>query len=256
MEAHIDFSTDEVGHYEPTILIPKLNQIFDRLHRLKDSYINGIKLKEGIKIVICGSPNAGKSTLYNKLLKSDRAIVTDIAGTTRDVLTERLVLENRDFILMDTAGLRHTKNKIEKLGIERSMQALENADIICAVIDGTKSLKKITNKITALNNKKVIFVVSKQDLISEIKIKEIKNTFKQEFVFISKDNIVELQKELIHRYDQLMAQMQHTNHASPVLISARTHDKVTNALSILQEASVLLKIMICQKKSPLVYIAH
>lgn len=249
-EAHIDFAPDEVGSYQPQLSTPKIQDIVNRLKTLKNSYSDGLKLKEGVKVVLCGRPNAGKSTLYNKLLKSNRAIVTHIAGTTRDILRDHLMMENRDFILIDTAGLRKTKNLVESFGIERTLHALENADIICFLIDSSKQVTKTFlssfDKIKNHNKEKFIFVISKSDLVSEIKCKTIELNLKKYFntndiVSISHDNIDALQNLLIQKYDTLTLKTSAYLSSSPILISARAHDKVVCALSILEETLFLLE---------------
>lgn len=266
-EAHIDFSTDEVGNYEPNLSIPKIQSIIDRLNVLKNSYTDGLKLKEGIKIVLCGRPNAGKSTLYNKLLKSDRAIVTHIPGTTRDILRDHLVLENRDFILIDTAGLRQTKNLVETFGIERTFHALQHADIICVLIDSSKQLsKKFLDSLDKIkeqtqNQRKLIFAISKSDLSSQEKLKAIESKLKKHFqiddiVFVSQEDISELQNTFIKIYDTLMVSLNFDTSLSPILISTRAHDKVVQALSLLKDVVILLNnIDLPEKIASLLYCA-
>ncbi len=134
LEAHIDFAPDEVGDYKPQELLPQVQQIKNKLTSLFKSYENGIKIREGLKIVLCGKPNSGKSSLYNALLKHDKAIVTPIAGTTRDVLEDRLLIDNKEFVLLDTAGVRDTADVVEKIGVERTLRAAKAADIICYLI--------------------------------------------------------------------------------------------------------------------------
>lgn len=249
-EAHIDFAPDEVGQYEPNIYNTKIQKIIERLTILKNSYGDGLKLKEGIKIILCGRPNAGKSTLYNKLLRSDRAIVTQIAGTTRDLLHDHLVMENRDFILIDTAGLRHTKNIVESFGIERTLHAIENADIICLLVDSSKKLTKsffdAFDKINIENKQKIIFLLSKSDLVSDEKRANLALKLQKHFginkiVSISQNNISELQNVLIKKYDDMMSNTNLYSTHSPILISTRAHDKVLQALSILNESLLLIE---------------
>jgi tRNA modification GTPase len=251
-EAHIDFATDEVGEYEPHTALPVILEIIERLNILKSSYSDGLKLKEGVKIVLCGRPNSGKSTLYNTLLKSDRAIVTHIAGTTRDILRDHLVMENRDFILIDTAGLRQTKNLVESFGIQRTLQAIEHADIVCLLIDSsTKLTKKFFDsfhKINTKNFEKIIFVLSKSDLTNLEKLESLKTKLQtyfqmNEIVTICHNDISKLQNALLKKYDFIMSQTTLYSELSPILISARAHDKVLQALSILNETVVLVQTM-------------
>ncbi|MBX9703907.1 MAG: tRNA uridine-5-carboxymethylaminomethyl(34) synthesis GTPase MnmE [Silvanigrellaceae bacterium] len=137
LEAHIDFSVDEVGSYTPASLLPILFEIQKRLTLLIDSYATGLKIRSGLKIALFGEPNAGKSSLYNALLRAEKAIVTDIPGTTRDVLESPLTIHGKDFLLLDTAGIRKSEDIVEKIGIERSLKALHEADILCYLIDAS-----------------------------------------------------------------------------------------------------------------------
>lgn len=137
LEAHIDFAEEEVGSYDATALLPPLEGVRSRLRALAATYAYGIKLREGVRVALCGRPNAGKSSLFNALLQRDRAIVTEIPGTTRDVLEDRVVLEGADFVLSDTAGLRSSEDVVERLGIERSLRAAAAADLILVVIDAS-----------------------------------------------------------------------------------------------------------------------
>ncbi len=249
LEAHIDFAPDEVGSYDPAHLIPTLNEILERLTLLKSTYQNGIKLKTGLKFVLCGRPNAGKSTLYNKLLNSDRAIVTEIAGTTRDVLSERLQIENRDFVLMDTAGLRTAKNSVERIGIEKSRQTLDEADIIGIIIDGTKlkqSIETITEYLKKfLSFKNILFIVSKADLLTEKKCKTISTSINSAFpnsryLFISHDDIDALKNYLKEQYDSILSSSHALQKDAPTLLSARSYDKIQSANMLLEETKTLI----------------
>ncbi len=105
---------------------------------LVQSYGQGRLLREGLQVVLAGRPNVGKSSLLNQLLQTDRALVTDIPGTTRDVIAEPLVIQGLPVCLMDTAGLRQAHNKVEELGIERTRQHLSQADLVLYLIDASQ----------------------------------------------------------------------------------------------------------------------
>jgi len=134
--ASIDFP-DEVGEFDrqkfSQIILQELKQIDILLAGEKEGHI----LRNGYKVAIVGNPNAGKSTLLNSLLKKERAIVTDIAGTTRDLIEESYSIKGLPIVLLDTAGIRETEDKIEKIGIEKSYQAIQEADLILHLIDMT-----------------------------------------------------------------------------------------------------------------------
>ncbi len=136
VEASIDFPDEEdVDFLADGVIESKLKQIQDKLNAILSTAKQGQLLRDGIHVVIAGRPNAGKSSLLNRLAGQERAIVTDIAGTTRDTLQETIVLNGLTIHLTDTAGLRETTDKVEKIGIERAKQAIEQADILLMVHD-------------------------------------------------------------------------------------------------------------------------
>ncbi len=132
---------------------------------LIDSFENGRIIKEGIKTVILGKPNAGKSSLLNVLIGEDRAIVTEIAGTTRDILEEELYLGGISLKLLDTAGIRKTQDLVEQIGVGRAKEQAENADLILYVVDTSREMDEDDIEICKiLENKKVIILLNKSDL--------------------------------------------------------------------------------------------
>jgi tRNA modification GTPase len=137
IELELDFSEEDVEFANRTSLRTLLYQIHQQVTQLRDSFHAGNALKQGIPVAIAGRPNAGKSTLLNALLKEERAIVSDIAGTTRDTIEERFVLNGATFRLIDTAGLRESNDAIERIGIERTHMALKQAGIVLYVFDGS-----------------------------------------------------------------------------------------------------------------------
>lgn len=265
LEAHIDFAPDEVGDYQPTALLPKISQIKDQLTSLFKSYENGLKIREGLKIILCGKPNSGKSSLYNALLKQEKAIVTDIPGTTRDVLEERLLIDNKDFVLLDTAGLRETEDIVEKIGVSRTFARLKEAHIICYLVAATSLeqknyLQNLTQELTSfiheiskivlVNEKKIILVLNKKDLLSQEilnKISEI-HSIKIDNSENHQDNILmtltsqhdfeELKSHLLLFHSQLLEKTD--TKKSPMLISQRQKDKVSAALNHIEEAKSLI----------------
>jgi len=166
--------TDVISHLEVLLDYPdekvelldlnkKLNAVLKNLQKLRGTYAVGKVLKDGINLVICGATNVGKSSLINALLNFDRAIVTDVAGTTRDTIEERLEINGVKFNIVDTAGIRESEDVIEKMGISRSIAAIKNADIILYVIEPENN-KKDKSLIAQFKNKKVITVLNKTDL--------------------------------------------------------------------------------------------
>lgn len=137
----------------------------ERIEHLLDTADNGKILKEGIDTVIVGKPNAGKSSLMNVLLKKERAIVTDIAGTTRDVLEEQMNLNGITLNIIDTAGIRDTEDVVEKIGVDKAKDYLENADLIIYVVDSSTPLDENDKKIMEMiKNRTALVLLNKSDL--------------------------------------------------------------------------------------------
>ena len=171
MELELDFSDhEELEFADRTELKALASQIESLIARLTDSFSTGNAIKNGIPVAIIGETNAGKSTLLNALVGEERAIVSDIHGTTRDVIEDTINLGRATFRFIDTAGIRNTTDTIEALGIERSFQAIRKADIVLWVIDRTEAEKQIaalSDKVLPLcEGKTLILVLNKSDLTS------------------------------------------------------------------------------------------
>ena len=167
--AVLDYPDEDIEPFEAAEISFALTEAGKKLHKLAASYDRGRALVEGIPCAIIGRPNAGKSTLFNALLGYDRAIVTPIAGTTRDTVEERLNLGGILLRLIDTAGLRDTDDQVERLGVERSRAALEQAELVLAVVDGGKTLSTEDEEILtlALTAPHCIIIENKADLPGE-----------------------------------------------------------------------------------------
>jgi tRNA modification GTPase len=142
LEAWVDFPEEGLEFAPFETVIAELSAIRDRMARLRDTFHDGKKICEGISLCLAGSPNVGKSSLMNALLGKDRAIVTDIAGTTRDLLEEEIRFAGLHFRLTDTAGIRDTSETIEREGIRRSRAALDEADLVLLVLDASRPLNE------------------------------------------------------------------------------------------------------------------
>ncbi len=140
VEAHIDFPEEDIELPSLEDMKNKASIIQNSLKELIDSARYGMILRDGIKTAIIGRPNVGKSSLLNALLEQDRAIVTEIPGTTRDVIEEYLNIQGIPVRIMDTAGIREVKNIVEKEGVKRSLSTMENADLVLLVLDGSCAL--------------------------------------------------------------------------------------------------------------------
>ena len=140
LESALEFVEDDLPAIQLKEIGEQLSRVLRTVQDLASTYSSGHLLREGLKVTIIGRPNVGKSSLFNRLLRSDRAIVTDIAGTTRDSITESLSLRGIPVSLTDTAGLRRASDRIEEIGVERSHQAMADADLLVVVIDGSTEL--------------------------------------------------------------------------------------------------------------------
>jgi len=164
VEASIDFP-DEVGDLDYEEVEQKLNQVLDLLDKILNAGNKGRIYQDGISLVICGKPNVGKSSLLNALVQKDKAIVTDIPGTTRDIVEEYLNVRGIPVRLMDTAGIRETEDVIEKIGVDKSRTAMENADMIIFLLDVASGITEEDLDIyQKIKDKKFVILVNKEDL--------------------------------------------------------------------------------------------
>ena len=176
--AFIESALDDPEHISlegyGSTLLEALNPIKKELKKLVDSFENGKIMTEGIKTVILGKPNAGKSSLMNVLLGEERAIVTDIAGTTRDTLEETLSLGGITLKVVDTAGIRDTEDVVERMGVERAKKAAEEGDLIIFVADASRPLDENDREImTFIRDKQAVVLLNKTDLQGVVTAQEI-----------------------------------------------------------------------------------
>lgn len=165
LEVTIDYPEEDIEDLTRDEIREGLAAVLGPMEVLLARSKTGRMLREGLRTVIAGRPNAGKSSLLNALLQEDRAIVTDIPGTTRDTIEETIELGGVPLVLMDTAGLRHADNQAEQIGIERARASLAGADLVLAVIDGAKPLEEEDRALlSSLRGRRAILVVNKSDL--------------------------------------------------------------------------------------------
>jgi tRNA modification GTPase len=166
LEAGIDFAEDDISVAPSAELLRRLDPVLAAIEALADSFRYGNLVRVGFSLAIVGPPNAGKSSLFNRLLQQDRAIVTAIPGTTRDLVSETAAFEGIPVRLVDTAGIRDTPELIEKLGIERSYGAMADADLTLVVIDGTVPPSRETQQLIAkaAEQGKHVVIANKSDL--------------------------------------------------------------------------------------------
>lgn len=194
--AFIESALDDPEHISldgyPDELMKTIDLLLDEMNRMLISFQNGKVLKEGIKTVILGKPNAGKSSLLNKLLGEEKAIVTEIAGTTRDVLEQYINLDGIGIHIIDTAGIRETDDIVEKIGVDRAMKQAQEADLILYVVDSSKPLNEDDYSIMELmSSKKFIILLNKSDLNTVVSIEDLENLCKDD-----KDHYVIIQTSM------------------------------------------------------------
>lgn len=192
--AYIESALDDPEHYPMENygeeLAEKIKPLLQEIRKLTDHADDGRMLKEGIKTVILGKPNAGKSSLLNLMVGSERAIVTDIEGTTRDTLEEHILLDGISLNIVDTAGIRETADLVEQIGVERAKEQAAEADLVLYVIDATKPLDENDKEIIqCIADKKAIVLFNKCDLDTLLDEQEIRQILPEQtvVVFSAKD---------------------------------------------------------------------
>ena len=181
IEASIDYPEYDIEETTNKKINDTLNSVEEKLLKIKNSFENGKILKEGIKTAIIGKPNVGKSSLLNLILGENRAIVSDIEGTTRDTIEEYINIKGIPLKIVDTAGIRKTNNEVEKIGVERSINNISNAELIIALFDDSRTFDDQDQKILDLiEGKKTIILINKIDLGKNLikeneKLKKFKN---------------------------------------------------------------------------------
>lgn len=199
MQVNIDYPEYELPEVDNKDIEKNLKQVLKEFENLAINFNIGDKIREGISVAIIGSPNSGKSSLLNYIINEERAIVTDIAGTTRDSIEEKIIISGMPIRLIDTAGIRNTDEKVEKIGIEKSIKIANDSDIILAIFDISEELNDNDKKILELiKNKEGIIILNKTDLKRKIDNKYIKNQNKKiiEVSILERKNVDSILKEL------------------------------------------------------------
>lgn len=180
IEVNIDYPEyDDVEEMTHNMLLPKAHTVREEINKLLQTSQQGKILREGLSTVIVGRPNVGKSSLLNSLVQENKAIVTDIPGTTRDVIEEYVNVRGVPLRLLDTAGIRETEDIVERIGVERSRQVLKEADLILLVLNYSDTLtKEDENLFEAVHGMDVIVIVNKTDLPQQIDLERVKELAK------------------------------------------------------------------------------
>ena len=231
IELELDFAEEDVefaNREQLTTLVNKINHV---LRRLISSFEMGNVIKNGVPIVIAGKPNVGKSTLLNALLNEERAIVSDIAGTTRDTIEDELTIGGIVFRFIDTAGIRDTADIIEALGVERTLEKMKQAKLIIYMADAAQSIAEIEEQVRGLTQLEIpyLVLVNKADLISDDQRKAYGN---MNVVFISakeKQGIDELKDTLLEQ-----ANLHHINTSETLVTNIRHVEALKQTENALQ----------------------
>ncbi|MDU1910312.1 tRNA uridine-5-carboxymethylaminomethyl(34) synthesis GTPase MnmE [Fusobacterium sp.] len=194
----LDYPEEGIDDPLPENLVDNLREVIDTTDTLIRSYDKGKMIKEGIKTAIVGKPNVGKSSILNSVLKEERAIVTHVAGTTRDVIEEVVNLKGIPLVLVDTAGIRKTDDLVENIGVEKSKKLIESADLILFVVDGSKALDEEDMRIhEAIKAEKVIGILNKIDIREDIDLSPLTKINKWlEISAIKNQGIDEMEEEI------------------------------------------------------------
>ncbi|MDQ3062251.1 MAG: tRNA uridine-5-carboxymethylaminomethyl(34) synthesis GTPase MnmE [Acidobacteriota bacterium] len=237
LESSLEFVEDDLPDFQTEKIKIKLQEIAQNVGKMASTFQAGKLLREGLKVTIVGRPNVGKSSLFNALLGQDRAIVTEIAGTTRDQLHEKLVINNIPISLIDTAGLRETIDTVESIGVERSKQVMADSDLVVALLDGSQNLtiedKEMLSQIIDLQH---IIAINKIDLPAEVT--QISKDIKSQVIRVSAktgEGLGELQKAIVEPFES-----QEVESSGFLVSDARHNDLLLRAKSEIENSLVLL----------------
>ena len=250
LELELDFSEEDVEFANRTELHRLITEIGKHLQQLSNSFMLGNVIKEGVAVAIAGEPNVGKSTLLNAILRDERAMVSDIAGTTRDVIEESIVWEGIKLRFIDTAGIRTTDDKLEQMGIERTMSSVERADIVLYVCDAQPwgaehadardiagTIEKRVRELPRRDDSKVLTVINKADIVDTELVKDIIEELQQQglrSVYISakeRQNIDELVRSACESVDFSLL-----NEGRTIVSNSRHYEALTRANDALDDA--------------------
>ena len=234
---NIDYPDEDIEEITYDKLEINIKQIGDMIEKLLSTASSGRMIREGIRVAIAGKPNVGKSSLMNGLLRETRAIVTEIPGTTRDTIEEALSIRNIPVYLIDTAGIRETSDKVEKLGIEKSKEAFNNADFIIFIMDGSEEISSEDEEIIEyLKERKCLVLINKKDLEQKIDSVQIRNMLPNSQIIktslINGDGIEEIENAV----EELVYGGEITQSESMIVNNVRHINLLTDSFNSLEDA--------------------
>lgn len=247
MEAGIDFSTEDIDPYEPQEMQDRLADCYAKVDVLRDSYQSSHLIQQGLRVVLAGQPNVGKSSLINKILRQEKAIVTEIPGTTRDPVEGQLFLGGITVQFVDTAGLRETDDVVESIGIQKTKEEILNSDVIFYLLEaGQKLTNEILEEFKQLpEDSERILVINKTDLISDEKIQEYKE-ITSKFFDLNLDLIYAISatqgaglQSLLQNLEKWIVEK--TQGSSSVVLSQRQFEELRRASECIQKTKSLLQ---------------
>lgn len=239
LELELDFVEEDIEFVDKPLLISKVNNIINLISKLLSTFQTGKLIYEGINVLIVGKPNVGKSSLLNRILNDERAIVSDIPGTTRDIIKEEIFIDGTLFRFFDTAGLRKSTDKIEEEGIKRAIKLIEKADIIIHLIDLNSIDENLNDFNIDASNKVVIKALNKIDLLTETEKERLQN--RNDLLFISArtgegiDKLFDLFKRYIYQqnlYSEDVAVISNIRHYNSL---KRAKDALENSILSLEQ---------------------
>ncbi len=233
IEVNIDYPEyEDAIVYTNELLKTNIIEIKNELKKIVDESEKGSIIKNGINVGIVGKPNVGKSSLLNRLINEDKAIVTDVEGTTRDIVEGKIVINGIEINLIDTAGIRQTSNVVEKIGVEKSKSILETSDLLLAIFDGSKPLTKDDLDILKeIENKKSIIIINKEDLPMKIE-KEKFSRYKTLQISIKENKGI---NDIIEEIKSLFNLNELETQDFTYLSNARQINLIKNCLSLSEE---------------------
>ncbi|MCL2312100.1 MAG: tRNA uridine-5-carboxymethylaminomethyl(34) synthesis GTPase MnmE [Firmicutes bacterium] len=237
LNAEIDYPDEGIKFSSDKVIDKKISKIIYDIEGLLDSYNTGSIIKNGLRTSIIGSPNAGKSTLMNLISKKEKSIVTDIPGTTRDAIEDTVIFGNIPIILVDTAGIRETDDKIEKIGVEKAIDIAKQSDLVLFMLDCSSSISndEIEFITKSINKNKTILIINKTDLNEDFNDKIFEKHFKKRVFLSAKTGkgLKKLESTIVE-----FANFSSVEDENLIITNERHHDILSRALNLIRDVDL------------------